>query len=76
MNKKYLKCPACASLVRKGDKECSVCGYSFERSVNERSPVGNGEIECPHCHAKIESFSVYCKICGKAVKSKESIRRR
>jgi hypothetical protein len=66
----------CASLVREEDKGCSVCGYLFTGTDEEKPAVGKGKIKCPHCRAAIELNSVYCKICGKAVDRVGSIHRK
>ncbi len=55
-----MRCPNCNTVLREGDKFCSVCGTSVESASEDR---------CSCCGEKIRPGAAFCPSCGNPLKA-------
>lgn len=55
-------CPACAEVVRFGERTCPVCGH-----LDPLRRAGSDELDvpCPHCGEAMVATRLYCSQCGR-----------
>jgi len=56
-------CPVCGTANAPDRKECSECGFIFEKAQESAVAPANSR-ECPSCGAVLEASDSDCPICG------------